>query len=265
MKMLTPLLLFTLWVTPAAAQDLRDLCPARPGLGTPPCIVDKGHVLAEMGIADWTKDDDGESRTDTVLTGDLLLRYGLDSMSEVQLGWTALGHSRERDKATGAVTRAHGTGDVSLTYKRSLMNPDGAGFSVALQPSLTFPTGGSAIGAGDWSAAFIVPINADIGKGLSLQFSPEIDAAVDMDGKGRHSAYGGVAGLGIDLSDSVSADIELSAFRDSDPMGHSSIVLVASALAWQPADAWQVDLGGAFGLNADSPDARLYCGVARRF
>ncbi|MDF0541792.1 transporter [Sphingobium sp. H39-3-25] len=265
MKMLTPLLLFTLWVTPAAAQDLRDLCPTRPGLGTPSCIVDKGHVLAEMGAADWTKDDDGDSRTDTVLTGDLLMRYGLDSRSEVQLGWTAFGHNRERNKATGAFTRAHGTGDLSLTYKRSLMNPDGSGFSAALQPSVTFPTGGSAIGAGDWSVAVIVPVSVDVAKGLSLQLSPEIDAAVDMDGKGRHAAYGGVAGLGIDLSDAVSAALELSTFRDNDPMGHSSEVLIAGALAWQPAEAWQLDLGGAFGLNADSPDARLYCGIARRF
>src|SRR5262249_7615693 len=43
---------------PAAADGLRDLCTDRPGLGTPPCIVDRGHLIVETGIADWTHTSD---------------------------------------------------------------------------------------------------------------------------------------------------------------------------------------------------------------
>ncbi|MGK2910024.1 MAG: transporter [Sphingobium sp.] len=259
------LLLAAAFAAPAAAQDLRDLCPARPGLGTPPCIVDKGHVLAELGIADWTRDQDDDTRTDTIQGGDLLLRYGVDTNSEVQIGWTAYGHQRERDRLSGDIDKASGVGDVTLAYKRSLAQPDGSGFSVALQPFAILPTGGSAIGDGDWSAGLIVPVSAKIAKGVELQLSPEVDAAVDEDRDGRHLSFGTVAGLGIDVSESVNAELEVSAFRDDDPSGHSTEVLLAGSFAWQPSDAWQLDVGSAFGLNADSPDARLYVGIARRF
>lgn len=250
---------------PAHAGTLRDLCPTRPGLGTPPCIVDRGHVLAESGLADWTREKDAATRTDTLLYGDLLLRFGIDARSEVQIGWTPYGTVRTRDSAARMVDRSGGTGDVMLAFKHSLAAPDGSGLSLAVQPFATLPTGGEAIGAGDWSAGLIAPFSMDIGRGMSFQLSPEIDAAVDADGKGRHVAYGSVAGLGIDLSQAVNAAIELSAFHDDDPDGHVTEWLAATSLAWTVSDRLQLDAGGAFGLNSDSPDARLYVGVARRF
>lgn len=263
MKRAALLVLAAAFTAPAAAQGPRPLCPTRPGLGTPPCIVDKGHTLVEVGIGDWARDHDGDMQSDTVLVGDTLLRYGVDTESEVEIGWTAYGH--QRDRAGASLDLSSGTGDVSLAYKRSLANPDGSGFSVAVQPFVTLPTGGAAIGAGDWGAGLIVPISADIAEGVALEFSPEFDAAIDEDGDGRHLAYGSVAGIGLDLSDAVNAAFELSAFRDDDPSGHGTELLAAAALAWQPADAWQLDVGSAFGLNHNSPDARLYLGIARRF
>lgn len=251
--------------SPALAQDPRPLCPARPGLGTPPCIVDEGHILAEVGLADWTHEKDQATTSDTILAGDVLLRYGIDTDSEMQIGWTAYGHQRDRDRLTGAIDKSGGTGDVMLAYKRNLAQPDGSGFSIAVQPFVVLPTGGSAIGTGDWGAGLILPVSAEIAGGLSLQFSPEVDAEVDEDRDGRHLSYGTVAGLGIDLSDAVNAELELSAFRDDDPADHSTQLLAAASFAWQPSDDWQLNAGSAFGLNAHSPDARLYVGIARRF
>lgn len=263
MKRAVLLVLGVAFAIPAIAQDLRPLCPTRPGLGTPPCIVDKGHTLAEVGVGDWTRDRDGDMQSDRVIVGDMLLRYGIDTQSEVEIGWTAYGH--QRDRAGTSVNRSSGAGDVSLAYKRSVANPDGSGLSAAVQPFVTLPAGGAAIGAGDWGAGVILPISTDIAEGVSLQLSPEIDAAVDEDRSGRHLAYGSVAGIGVDLSEAVNAALELSAFRDDDPSGHSTELLAAAALAWQPVDAWQLDVGSALGLNHSSPDARLYFGVARRF
>lgn len=251
--------------SPAFAQDLRPLCPERPGLGTAPCIIDQGHVLAEVGLTDWTRDRDDATKSDTLIAGDTLLRYGLDGISEGQVGWTTYGHQRDKDRQSHAVDTSNSVGDVFVGYKRSLSQPDGSGLSAAVQLSATLPTGGSAIGAGDWGAALIVPVNADIGKGLSLAITPEIDAAVDEDRDGRHLAFGTVLGLGVELSDAVDADLELSAFRDDDPSDHSTKLLLAAALSWQPSDALQLDLGSAFGVNHQSPDAELYVGISRRF
>ncbi len=64
---------------PAEAGEGRDLCPDRPGLGTPACTVDEGDIVLELGIGDWTSDRSGPERVDIVLAGDALLRVGLTS------------------------------------------------------------------------------------------------------------------------------------------------------------------------------------------
>src|SRR6185503_1298265 len=38
----------------ARAEGLRDFCPDRPGLGTPACTMDPGHIAVELGLGDWT-------------------------------------------------------------------------------------------------------------------------------------------------------------------------------------------------------------------
>lgn len=247
------------------AQEARELCADRPGLGTPPCTVDKGRVVVELGLGDWTRDRSAESRVDTIEAGDALVRLGLSDDLEAQIGWTAYGHVRTRDRLTGGVDRESGVGDVRLALRRNLRNPDGSGASVALMPYISLPSGGMAIGDGDWGAGLLMPISFDIGHGLSLEFVPEVDAAVDEDRSGRHVAYGSVAGLGFTLSDSVTGSLEASVMRDDDPAGHATQALGGLSLVWHASDAMQLDVGVNAGLNADSPDSEVYFGIVRRF
>ncbi|HEX7783573.1 MAG TPA: transporter [Sphingobium sp.] len=248
----------------AQAQDLRDLCPDRPGLGTPACTVDKGHLVVETGL-DWTREQDAETRTDSLLAGDILLRLGVTDAMELQAGWTAFGHVREQDRVSGAVTNASGVGDLTLAVKQNLANPDGSGFSAALMPYVTLPTGGKAIGAGDTAFGLLIPLSFSLTEAVTLSLTPEADAAVDGDRNGRHLAWGNVVGLGIDLTKSLSGTLEFQATRDNDPSGHATQALASVSLAWQPSDNLQLDMGGVAGLNHNSPDAELYAGVTRRF
>ncbi|MDO9368402.1 MAG: transporter [Sphingopyxis sp.] len=249
---------------PGFANEDRDLCPDRPGLGTPACTVEPGSMMLEMGMADWTLDRTADSRTDAWAFGDALLRVGLMRSMEVQVGWTMLGYVRERDGVTGKVDSATQTGDVTLALRQNVRNPDGSGLSVALMPYVTLPVAGAGIGAGDWSAGLIVPASIDLGA-LSLAVSPHVDAAVDDDGDGRHFAYGSVAGLGFEVSDDVSMAVEMSLTRDRDPGGHSTEALAGLSAGWQPNADSQWDLGTNVGLNRDSPDVELYFGYVRRF
>lgn len=250
---------------PAQAQDARDLCADRPGLGTPACTVEPGRLVFELGLVDWTQQKDAASETNMVTTGDALLRVGLTDRLEAQLGWTAYGHVRVRDRAADALEQDGGVGDVSLALRRNLHNPDGSGFSVAVMPYVTLPAGGKAIGAGDWGGGVLVPVSFDLGHGLSLALTPEVDAAVDGDRSGRHLAYGSVIGLGLDVGSLVSATIEASAMRDADPDGHSTQSLAGLSLGWQPSKDMQIDIGANIGLNAASPDREIYVGLVRRF
>lgn len=258
-------LLLTLLPIAASAQEKRDFCADRPGLGTPACTVEPGVIVFELGLGDWTHERDSSKRIDTIIAGDALARIGLTEHLEAQIGWTGYGHVRTRDLATGAVDRMSGTGDVTVALRRNLQNPDGSGLSIALMPFATLPVGGRAIGAGDWGAGLLAPVTLELSAGVELELTPEVDAAVDEDGSGRHLAYGSVAGLTFNLSDSLSSAAELSAFRDDDPSGHATRMLAGLSLGWQPSDDLQLDIGANLGLNHDSPDTQFYIGVARRF
>ena len=255
------------WAVPVAAQaaDLRDYCTDRPGIGTPPCIIDRGHVSVEVGLADWTLDRTTDERDSQYLFGGALIRLGITDTTEVQLGWDGFGIDHDRDRTAGTRSSAHRAGDMTVAVRQSLANPDGSGLSIALQPYATLPVGREPIGAGDWGAGLLVPINYGLSEQLTLEVMPEIDAAVDEDGKGRHLAFGSVVGLTDKISEAVTASVEMQALRDRDPSGHATMMLAGLSLAWQPSDNWQLDVGSNAGLNHNSPDVELYLGASRRF
>lgn len=259
--------LAALGLCPAAAQAeaLRDFCPDRPGLGTPPCTLDAGHFAVELGLADWTLERTPDSRTDTFETAQLLARVGLTDSLEAQVGWTAFGHVRQRDRATGTVERASGIGDLTVALRQNLANPDGTGFSAAVMPFATLPTGGSALGAGEWTAGVLLPLSYDLGGGVQLGVTAQVEAAADSDRDGRHLAYGGVAGLSLPLSDALGVTVEVAANRDHDPSGHTTEWLAGLSAGWMAKEGLQLDAGANIGLSAAAPDLQLYLGVARRF
>jgi len=249
-------------VAHADDQD-RDYCPARPGLGTPACTMAPGQVSVETSLADWTLDKQGVDRTDTVLIGDTSVRIGLNDTIEAQVGWTPLGVVRER--AGGAVNRATRTGDATLGLKANLRNPDGSGLSIAVQPFVTLPIGRAPVGAGGWGVGLVVPVTYDLSKTVNLEITPEVDAAVDQGGRGRHLAYSGVVGVGIALDDKLTFTLEDQLVRDEDPSGSTTQDLASASLAWMPRKTLQLDIGAVAGLDRNAPDVELYAGIARRF
>jgi len=253
-------------MVPAAAQGRqgRELCADRSGLGTPPCTVEPGRVVAELGLADWTRDSDATQRTESLEAADLLVRIGLNERTEAQIGWTAFGLQRQRDRLTGDVARTRGAGDLFVAVRANLANPDGSGASIAVMPYATLPTGGEAIGAGDWSAGLLLPMSFDLG-GVTFELVPRGEAAVDADRVGRHLRYGAVTGLSLDLTDQLTAVGELSLHRDDDPSGATSEALTGFSLAWRSNADTQWDAGINLGLDRTSPDVELFAGIVRRF
>ncbi len=249
---------------PAAAQA-RDYCPARPGLGDTACTMDPGRVSVELGIADWEISRDPAERVTTLAFGDLGFRLGLSDSAEVSLGWTAYTRTRTRTRTPPALARQHGAGDVTLGFKRNLARPDGGGFSLAVAPFASLPVGSPGVGAGDWGAGLVIPISYALGESVAVQWTQTFEAAVDGDGDGRHFASTSVLGLDFSLTDSFGAGVELAASRDEDPAGAENRKLASAYVAWMPSSEWQLDLGGATGLNAASPDLRIYAGVSKRF
>lgn len=254
---------------PAQAQPQGDdpirFCPNRPSLGASGCTTLPGQVQVEMSSLDWQRDDDGTTRSDAVLAGDVVARVGVGPATEVQVGWTALGGARMRDKASGVMTRQNGVGDVTLGVRHALSHPDGKALSSALQPYVTLPVGGAAIGAGDWSAGVVVPVAYAINDKWTLDATGQVAAQADEDRHGRHFDGSAVVGLGYALTDALTAVAELSVERDDDPAGATTQMLGAASLAWQPGAHTQLDVLAVAGLNHDAPEMRLVLGGAVAF
>ncbi|MGI4879750.1 MAG: transporter [Janthinobacterium lividum] len=251
---------------PAMADDDGPrFCPTRPSIGGSSCTTEPGQVHVEYSFADWERDDQRDQREDRVVAADFLTRVGIGKDTEVQLGWTAFGHDRTRDKKSGAVDAVDGTGDVTFAIREHLTGEEGKPFSAGVQAFVTAPTGRYPVGAGTWSSGLIVPIQYDLTKKVAVSFTGETDAAANQSGDGRHLAYSGIGGLRYKLADNISTYAEVSVERDDDPSGHRTIALAALSTAWRPTKTLQFDVLAIAGLNKASPDIRLVAGGAVLF
>ena len=252
-------LLLIAGTAPAHAED-REFCANRPGFDTPPCTLSPGVVMVETGLAAIAHTSGGGAIDDKLTFGDVLVRVGVAQSAEIEIGLTSFVRDRQRD--AGGVSTARGVGDMVVAFRRGIMGPNGP---IALHAFVTLPTGKSGIGAGDWGAGLLVPMQFDLGHQFQLALSPEIDAAVNASGSGRHLQYGSAIGLSHPLSKAVSLTGEVAAFRNEEPTGHETVAQAAASLAWQVSKNWQLDLEGDAGLSKAAPDYQFKLGFAHRF
>lgn len=252
---------------PAAGEELRELCVDRPGKDTPPCIVDAGHVIVEVGALEFSREKDEGEKSRSYTFGDTLVRLGVSERSEVQLGFAPYNIVRTRDRATGERRTTRGIGDLVAGYKYNFANPDGSDTSAAAQLFVSAPTGRDEIGAGTWEGGIIIPVSFELSDEWSLTLDPEVDWRGDEDGHGHHVAWAGVASLGRDLGGGLEASAELWASVDQDPMGDRTEASADVALAWIPEtnQNLQFDAELDVGLTRDTPGLEAAVGVAYRF
>lgn len=248
--------------SPALAEEARDFCADRPGLGTPACTLAPGTAMVEVGVAGWDRTRDAGTVADEVTLGDALLRVGVSPTTEVQLGLTGHVIQRERDRQTGAIDRVTGIGEGTLAVRQSLSGPDGP---VAIQAYVTVPLAKRPIGSGEWSGGVLLPMGFELPAGFALDLTPQLAIAANARGSGHHLAWGGVVGLTHALGEQLSLTGEVGAFRDQDPDGHSTDARVAASLAWQVHERLQLDFEADLGLSAGAPDHVLAVGFAWQF
>lgn len=260
----------TLASAPSFAQDsvapLREFCADRPGKGAATCVLDQGSVQVEIGLVDSATQSDPGFKVQAWAVGTTLVRYGLTPLLEVQVGVTPYETEIVTDRLTGIKDRVEGVGDLFLSARRSLVGPDGSGFSTALQGYVTLPTGSDPVSADGVEGGLILPIAIPVDADWTLALTPQLDAVRDADGEGAHAAYTLVTGIDRDVGPwNLGAEVWVS--RDDDPLGAVNQSTFDLTAVWSPpfmADA-QLDFGLNFGLNDDSPDMEFGVGMARRF
>jgi hypothetical protein len=250
---------------PARAQDEeRPLCANRPGRGSPPCVLDAGRVQVEASAVDFTHDRQDGAVSNTTLYGDLALRFGVTSTGEAELAFSPYVRTLEKD--AGGSSRDTGHGDLTLSWRQSLRNPDGSGLSAAIQPFVTAPTANRGFGAGGWQGGVTVPIAVALPGGFGLGFTPQIAAFQNADRSGAHLNATGVLGLSHPLGE-LTLGGELYVNYDADPSGHVTQKTFDVTGAWTPSalKETQFDVGLNAGLDRHAPDYEVYAGIAHRF
>lgn len=247
----------------AAADGPRDLCPDRPLKGTSACTLDAGYWQVETDLVNFTHDRSGGVTTDLLLAPNPTLKYGLTDTLDIEASMAL--YERQKVSGGGASSTASGIGDLYLKAKWHVAGTNGQD-GVAIEPYVKLPTAKDALGNGAVEAGIIVPYQANLPGGWSLDVTPEADALKDQAGSGRHLAASLSAGLSHPVTEALTFGFDLWTQQDFDPAGTGRQYSFDLALSWQPKGAsFAIDGGVNIGLNRQTPDAQVYLGLSKRF
>ena len=245
---------------PAQADELRPLCPDRPGKGTSPCTVDAGHAQVEAGLADAAFQHRAGVTTDTFSAGAATFKYGVSDTVDLEAGFTFYQSLRTHDAISD--TTLDGVGDLTLRTKWNWLG-DAGPWTAVIEPFVKLGTATRGLGNGALEGGLVLPLSYDLGDGWSLASTPELDILLNDAGHGRHAALVDVVGIGKALGP-VTLGGEVWTAQGFDPDGASSQYSFDLDAAWLLNASWQLDGGVNLGLNRNAPGAELYAGISTR-
>ena len=254
-------LLLLLAALPAEADDVKPICPDRPGRGTSPCTLEEGRAQLELGLFDDSYQHRSDITTDTDNVGSFLAKWGVSDRLDVEAGM-ALYQRQLVSDASGATT-LKGVGDLFLHAKYNPLTSDGP-FALVLAPFLKLPTASGGLSNGAVEGGLVLPMGYDLGNNWSLAMTPEADVQLNTAGRGYHANLVNVVGLGKSFGP-VSLGAELWSGQNLDPAGTVSQYSFDLDAAWLLNNDTQFDGGVNIGLNRATPDMEFYFGISRRF
>lgn len=234
----------------------------RPDATESPFVVGKGRVQIEAGYT-FTRDKADGVRTETHVAPEALLRIGLTESLELRLAWE--GYAWSRTRSEGVRERDSGGADLEIGAKLEFLAQDGAIPSMGVIASVSAPSGGGDVGAGDWEGTLILAadwgLTERVGLGANLSLSTRAEGERGGD---RYFEPGASVALGYDLTEIVGLYLEyFGVYPDSSdaPKEHylngGTTILLSENL--------QLDWRIGFGLNDDADDVFTGVGFSIRF
>ena len=242
----------------AAAASAPPICTDRPAKANAVCTVPTGKWQLETAAVDWLQFERSGSETETLLFGSSLLKFGISSQSDLQLGFTPY----VRVSMNG--DHQSGFGDVTLRFKQRLTGANSP-VQVGLIPFVKLPTAKTGIGNGKAEGGLALPVSFAIAGPVAATFGPEADLLADTDGHGRHLAIVQLVNLSATVASRITLVGEFWANWNFDPAGTIKQVSADAALSYALSDALQLDAGVNAGLTGDTADVELSAGFSARF
>jgi hypothetical protein len=240
------------------------LLPAAPCFAAHPLITEdtatqgRGNGQLEL-TAEYGHDEAADAKEDALdLAG--VLTYGLRDNLDVLL---TLPYSRADTQESGAVTTAHGPGDVGLDAKWRFFEK--GRLSMALKTGVTFATGDDTrnLGAGKSNVnANIVTAYETARWGYYLHLGHIRNRNVHGERDVIHHAS---VALTHRVSDSLTLVADLGQFTSTDRATHVPSRFLTLGAIFGVRDDFDIDVGVKRGLTDPETDTTLLLGIARRF
>lgn len=244
------------------APNPTPICTDRPTKAFVACTVPKGDVQIESDALNWTRMKSEGTRVDTLLYTSPTFKYGVDEHTDVEISLTP--YETVHTRTDGHTDSAGGFGDVYLRLKEKL-TPDSAKTQISLIPFVKAPTAKSDIGNGKWEGGLTAAANIPLPAKFTLTLGPEIDISANDEQPGYHIELVSLINLSHPLGKKINLYAEFWNSQSLEPGGTVHEYSADVAASYQLTDTLQMDVGGNFGLNAETPGKQLYLGVSSRF
>lgn len=249
-------------VAPVASTTApAPICTDRPTKANVVCTVPEGAFQVETDVVNWTRNQDADTRTDTILYTNPTFKYGLGQRTDVEVNIAP--YETVHSRTDGITDRIGGAGDLYVRVKQQLTNGSGP-VQVALIPFVKAPTAKYGIGNNRWEGGVAAPVIVALPQGWTLNFGPEVDVLADADRDGHHAQLVSLANLSKSVG-KATFYVEFWNAQNLDPTGTVHQYSVDAAAAYLIRPRLQIDLGGNFGLNRFTPDAQVYLGLSTLF
>jgi hypothetical protein len=224
----------------------------RPGISFSPQTLSPGTFTWEQGLPDFSENKNNGIKT-TIYSADTLVRAGLISNLEVQIG-TAL-YNRLNVQSQGSSANSHGYGDSSIALKFSPASPL-KNLSMAILGKVSVATGQDNFSAGhtQYSLGSAVGWNVDANKSLGLY--------ANISRLNGNNSYSISPNFGINLSDTVNVYMEAGATHTEKSNNN---YIAGLGIAWMVIPNIQLDLSADRGLTRDSTFLQAGFGISAYF
>ncbi len=250
-------------LSPTPDEQLRDLATDRPDKTESAYTLDAGHFMHETDIVNYTINQDGGIREESLFFLAPNLKVGLTNDTDLQVIYQPYRYKRDRVVATRETHREVGGGDLVVRLKTNVWGNDGGDTAGAVMPYVVLPVGDRAPGGNEGvEGGLILPFAASITEDWGLGLMTQLDILRGAEHGVYYAQWVNSASVSRSLFGPVSgyAEIFIATSHQQDP-----VITADSGLTWMVGANTQLDAGINIGVTEEADDLNPFVGVSQRF
>ncbi len=243
---------------------------AHPLITDDTCTQGKGRYQIEINSA-FSSDKEsvnGISAEESERTIAAVLSCGISDHIDVVVGLPRHSYTIKEEGITKA--SEHGIGDMTVELKWRFIDADANGFSLALKPGLSLPTGneqkGTGNGAVSGGVALIATHQGAIGAvHCNLAYRRNAYTIEEHKEAARNDIWHASLAAEINLTENLRSVVDIGIETNEERAQHTHPSFLLGGLIYSVSENLDLDLGVKGGINDAETDTAVLAGVAARF